>query len=30
VHGRVSKGIPFETIAQLNRDVLGAWAKNGH
>ncbi len=24
------KGIPFETIAQLNRDVLGAWAKNGH
>ena len=20
----------FETISQLNRDLLGAWAKNGH
>jgi succinate dehydrogenase / fumarate reductase iron-sulfur subunit len=23
------KGIPFETISRLNRDLLGAWAKNG-
>ena len=23
------QGIPFETISQLNRDLLGAWAKNG-
>jgi len=24
------KGIPFETISQLNRDLLGAWARNGN